>query len=847
MKRLLNRISNSKLANWAARSIRNKLLLAMMVAGVLPLVVVGVAINLASAQSLRAQSFEQLKSVQAAKSQRLADYFSTIQGQIAAFAEDRMVIEAMKDFQGAFPTVATEDEITPVDIERMRTELKTYYSGDFAQEYEKRHNGQKLDILPNLAQLDAHSIVLQHSFIHSNKFPLGQKDKLVRPSTKDDKSQYSTHHETYHPVISSFRQRFGYYDIFLVDAQSGDIVYTVFKELDYSTSLKDGPYSKTNIGRCYQMGRAAPAGTAVMVDYEEYVPSYDDPAGFVAAPIYEGSKLLGVAMFQIPIDRVNQAMASTEGLGETGETYVVGMSKVGDTELPLFRNQSRFVATLHNDLKLSTPLTSTIINPQVVVDTEATRSARAGQTGTRIINDYRGVPVLSSWTPLTIYPGRDGQDAITWSLLAEIDLAEINIPVRWMNYFTIAAVLLGILLVAFVATRFANTARRQTGSVVNMLQRINQGDYTTRAEVASKDELGQMAEELNRVMDKTLKLVQSENERDQMQNSIMKLMEEVSNVAEGDLTVEAEVTADMTGAIADSFNYMIAQLRSLVQNVQQATAKVANSAEEIQATTEDLSEGSEQQSARLVSTSTALTQMVSSIQQVASHTAESATVAHQAKANAQNGRVAVERTIEGMSRIRDQVQESAKRFKRLGESSQSVGEIVQLIADIADRTSILALNASIQAAMAGDAGKGFAVVAEEVERLAERSNKATNEIATLIKTIQGETAEAISAMEQSTQEVVSGSKLAKEAGDALSEIEGVSNRLADLIQEMSVSSTQQVQGAETLSHSMEEISRITNNTATGSKQAALSVRTLATMATELRSSVSMFKISDSKA
>jgi methyl-accepting chemotaxis protein len=247
MNRLLNRLSTSNIANWAAKSIRNKLLLAMMLAGVLPLVVVGIAINLASAQSLRAQSFEQLKSVQAAKSQRLADYFNTIQGQIAAFAEDRMVIEAMKDFQGAFSSVAAENEIAPADIERMRTELKTYYSGDFAQEFEKRHNGKKLDILPNLAQLDAQSIVLQHAFIHSNKFPLGQKDKLVRPSAKDDKSQYSTHHETYHPVISSFRQRFGYYDIFLVDVQSGDIVYTVFKELDFSTSLKDGPYSKTNI------------------------------------------------------------------------------------------------------------------------------------------------------------------------------------------------------------------------------------------------------------------------------------------------------------------------------------------------------------------------------------------------------------------------------------------------------------------------------------------------------------------------------------------------------------------------------------------------------------------------
>ena len=847
MKRLLERIANSSLGQWTSKSIRNKLLLAMLVAGVLPLIIVGVAINLAASNSLQAQSFEQLRAVEMAKAQRLSDYFTTIQAQMSAFAEDRMVLDAMTEFKSTFNTVATENELTPVEIERLRAELKTYYSGDFAVEYEKRHNGHKLDILPNLAMLDSASVVLQHAYIQANKFPLGTKDKMIRPSTQTDKSLYSTHHEIFHPVISSYRQKFGFYDIFLVDAQTGDVVYTVFKELDFTTNLKDGPYSKSNIGRCFDLAMKAAPGTAVVVDYEEYVPSYNEAAGFVASPIYDGAKLLGVAIFQIPIDRVNNTLASLEGMGKTGETYAVGMTKVGDTELPLFRNQSRFVANLHNDLKLASPLTTTIINPQVVVDTEATRSGLAGQSGTKIINDYRGVPVLSSWTPLTIYPGVDGKNAINWTLIAEIDLAEVNTPIRWMNYFTAAAVLLGILLVAFVATRIANTAKRQTSSVDDMLHRVNQGDYTTRAEVASKDELGQMASELNRVMDKTLKLVQSENERDQMQNSIMRLMEEVSNVADGDLTVEAEVTTDMTGAIADSFNYMIGQLRSLVTNVQKATANVANSAQQIQATTEDLSAGSEQQSARLVSTSTALTQMVSSIQQVASHTAESATVAHQARANAQNGRVAVERTIEGMSRIREQVQESAKRFKRLGESSQSVGEIVQLIADIADRTSILALNASIQAAMAGDAGKGFAVVAEEVERLADRSNKATSEIATLIKTIQGETAEAISAMEQSTQEVVNGSKLAKEAGAALTEIEGVSNRLADLIQEMSVSSTQQVQGAETLSQSMEDISRITHNTATGSKQAAQSVRSLASMAIELRSSVSMFKLAESKA
>jgi twitching motility protein PilJ len=217
-------------------------------------------------------------------------------------------------------------------------------------------------------------------------------------------------------------------------------------------------------------------------------------------------------------------------------------------------------------------------------------------------------------------------------------------------------------------------------------------------------------------------------------------------------------------------------------------------------------------------------------------------VGEQALVNAQQGILAVQNTMEGMTRIRDQVQETAKRIKRLGESSQEIGDIVQLIGDIADRTSILALNASIQAAMAGDAGQGFAVVAEEVERLAERSTEATKQIDTLIRTIQNETNEAVAAMESTTNEVVEGSLLAEEAGQALSEIGTVSGRLQELIQSISMASQQQARGSEELAHSMVEIAEVTQQTAVGTKQAAVSINTLATLADELRASVSAFKL-----
>jgi twitching motility protein PilJ len=383
---------------------------------------------------------------------------------------------------------------------------------------------------------------------------------------------------------------------------------------------------------------------------------------------------------------------------------------------------------------------------------------------------------------------------------------------------------------------------RQVNAISDTYSEIGLGNFDARADVTSEDELGEMALSLNAMLDNTLGLIQTRDERDAIQGSIQRLLNEVRGVAEGDLTAEAEVTADMTGSIADAFNMMIGYLRDIITGVQNATLQVSSSANEIQTTTEHLSQGSEAQADQIIQASAAIEQMASSISQVSRDATVSASVGGESLSNARQGATAVRNTITGMHRIRDQVQETAKRIKRLGEGSQEIGEIVQLIGDIADRTSILALNASIQAAMAGEAGQGFAVVAEEVERLAERSTEATKQIETLIRTIQTETTEAVAAMEATTNEVVEGSRLAEEAGDALREIESVSERLAELNQSISLASSQQASGSETLAASMQEIAEVTQQTAAGTKQAAVSISRLAELADGLRASVSTFKL-----
>jgi methyl-accepting chemotaxis protein len=424
----------------------------------------------------------------------------------------------------------------------------------------------------------------------------------------------------------------------------------------------------------------------------------------------------------------------------------------------------------------------------------------------------------------------------------ESELTDRAAAIREEQMLEIGIGLVGLLLSIGLSWWVTRSITTPVKGMMALFSAIGMGDFKARVAANSTDELGMLGKSLNAMLDNIMGLMQSRDERDQMQQSIQKLLEEVSGVADGDLTAEAEVTADMTGAIADSFNQMITELRKVIGQVQGATVRVSTSAQQLQATTNALAEGSERQAMQIIDTSAAVEEMAASIGQVSENAASSAAVAEQSRANADQGAKAVSRTIEGMSSIRDQVQETAKRIKRLGESSQEVGEIVQLIGDIADRTSILALNASIQAAMAGEAGRGFAVVAEEVERLADRATDATKRISTLIKTTQSETAEAVAAMEDTTREVVKGSELANEAGVALTEIKTVSDRLAQLIQAISDASHQQSKGSEQVAKAMGEISENTRKTATATKDTAVSIGSLAVLSGELNSSMARFKL-----
>ncbi|MEP6873788.1 MAG: methyl-accepting chemotaxis protein [Burkholderiales bacterium] len=363
------------------------------------------------------------------------------------------------------------------------------------------------------------------------------------------------------------------------------------------------------------------------------------------------------------------------------------------------------------------------------------------------------------------------------------------------------------------------------------LVRLYVRDQTDRAEAAEGQRVSAEREQQ-----------ESKRVNDANQAAILRLMNELQAVAEGDLTQQATVTEDITGAIADSVNYTVEELRTLVSQVQGTAGRVTDTTQQVEATSTELLAASSEQLREIRDTGESVLQMAGRINDVSGQAQETAAVARQSLVAAESGLRAVQNTIGGMNSIRDQIQETSKRIKRLGESSQEIGEITELISDITEQTNVLALNAAIQAASAGEAGRGFSVVAEEVQRLAERSGDATRQIAALVKTIQTDTQDAVGAMERSTQGVVEGTRLSDAAGTALGEIDRVSRQLAELIAQISNQALSEAESANVVAANIQHIFAVTEQTGEGTRSTAQMVRELSRTAEELKQSVARFKI-----
>ena len=410
-----------------------------------------------------------------------------------------------------------------------------------------------------------------------------------------------------------------------------------------------------------------------------------------------------------------------------------------------------------------------------------------------------------------------------------------------MLFFAAAFLCLATTLIVLVM--LSNKVAKPVSELVDYSQKFAAGNYTSRPQIESDDDFGLIVENFTRSSERINRAVLNQEAQENLQKSVTEFLTVVSQIGRGDLTLRGRVTSDGLGNVVDSVNYMLDNFVKVLERVRKAAIDVSSSANEILLSSEDMASGAVQQDQEITNTSSAVEQLTVSMKQVSNNAEASAEAARRALDAAEQGNRAVRDTLEGMQRIRSSVQATAKKIKSLGDRSLEISEIINVINDITEQTNLLALNAAIEAARAGEAGRGFAVVADEVRKLAEHSRTATKDIAALIKAIQAETNEAVVVMEEGTKEVEVGARLADQAGKALEAISSVVRQSAELVQEISLASKQQVRGTEGVANAMQIISNITRQTSQGARQTARTVENMVKLSEQLNEALSQFRIS----
>lgn len=423
-----------------------------------------------------------------------------------------------------------------------------------------------------------------------------------------------------------------------------------------------------------------------------------------------------------------------------------------------------------------------------------------------------------------------------------LNMSQINASSRNILMYLAGVGLIALIVLSVLTLVITTVAIAPVKDLMKVAEALGRGDLSVKAKVKTSDELGQLGETLNSTIDRLQGLVQSETDRDKMQHQVMDLLSVVSTAAEGDLTIKAEVTADALGSVADAFNLMITGLTTLVTHASNVATEIQRSTGDILQSAERMRLGAEQQASQIRSASDAVNAMSLMTQRMSENAIAATETSVKATQAAVKGGTAVSETIKGMQRIRATVQSTGKKIKGLGERSLEIGAIIEVINEIATQTNLLALNAAIEAARAGEQGKGFAVVADEVRKLAERAARATKDITGLIKGIQVETSEAVTVMEEGTREVEEGTKLADQAGSALREIEQIVKQTATLMTDITRAAADQVESTESVAHTMDSISQLTQETTRGVHDTVQTINNLADLTKRLNDAIGRFKI-----
>lgn len=847
--------------------IRTKMLLGSAVLSVIPVVITaylinGVAVQIGE-QALQQRAQSHISSIRDAKKQQVEDYFQLVTNQLQYFSGQLSTAQMVQEFSQAFqtfvdeagsdinnqdgPPIPGEQEKEALPIDEYREALVDYYTGEFAQEYELLNPDQVPNMIPILDQLSDTALSLQYLYIADNPNPLGTKEEFLSAT---DGSSYSELHARHHQSMVNFINRFIFEDIFLIDA-NGTIVYSALKEIDFATSLVDGPYADLAIGQIYkQLAQAATPDQVQLIDFTQYLPSYQNQAAFIGSPIFVGVEQVGVVILQLPIDSINDIMTydrswRLDESGRTGETVIVGADGT-------MRNDSReFVEDKENYLQkvemigLSQDIISkmeqkdTTVGLQTV-ESPGARAALAGVTGFDLFEDYKGDFVLSAYAPVNV-PG------LSWAIFSNLaedesleQLKTLQTGIQESSWYIGVGVLLGGSFLGFL---FSFLFARPINHLESIVSRVAEGDFTARAEIRTNDELQTLSTAFNGLLDDRLtQLAKTEKENEMLNNSIIELLKASFQLSQRDLTVQVPVTEDVTGPLADAINQMASETSKVLINVRNLSDEVEAASNQVKTQAYNVSKVAEAEREVVATTMTELAAASEAMNKIAEVAQSCNEIAAEATRTTQIALETVTGTVNGMGEIRETIHETEKRIKRLGERSQEISGIVDIINNIAERTHVLALNASMQAAAAGEAGRGFSVVADEVQRLAESSRNATSQISALVKNIQVETNDTIATMDKTIEQVVEGSRLAERAGEQMKETQDTTANLVKVVEQIAMASQQQARISNELREHALSIQTSSEETGRQLEEQTIQTDQLVEYAKQLIDSVRVFKL-----